>query len=803
MRIRRTGLFVLTLGVTAFVALLRAPAQQQPLQPVDDANFSGAKQVFASNCASCHGPDGTGGDRAPALSDNPALRRLAVEDIANIIRQGTSRGMPAFSSLPENEAMQLARWIHSMNQSASASAAPEQVAAGERFFFGAGGCSNCHMVRGRGGTNGPDLSDIGARSTIPEMEAVLDNPTSSVGIHSLSVCPGWSFCPDFSWAVVDVTLKNGATLRGFSHKRTEHELQLQTFDGTMRLLDESEYTAVRQEKQSYMPPLQAEPDQRKELLAYLSTLRGITAGPISGNSSPVSQADIDRMMRPRSGEWTSYNGTLDGNRYSSLDQINSSNVQQLQPQFLFSPGGTGLQGTPVVMDGIMYVTGGPQTCAINARTGSSIWCTPRTNGLASGASGGPRSQAKASAPTGPNRGVAVLGERVFYVSDDAFLVCLNRLTGAVMWSQPLAPTGATGRFYNSSAPLVVGGLVISGVAGGDGPLRGFIAALHADTGKLAWRFYTIPKPGEPPSETWTGNALSSGGGATWSTGSYDAETKTLYWAVGNPYPDTDADERKGSNLYTDSVVALDIETGHLKWYFQFTPGDTHDWDASEPLLLVDAAWHGKPRKLLLTAQRSGIFYVLDRTNGQFLLARPFVKKMTWASGFHPDGSPILAPGQIPTEAGTKTCPGVRGATNWYATAFDPHTRLFYVMAAEDCGIYGKSSHIFRNNPDPSDVGTRYVRALNIETGDIAWEKLLVGPQETNYTGVLATAGGLVFHGETGGDFAAVDAKTGKTLWTFRSNDSWRASPMTYMLDGRQYIAVMDGTNVISFALGYK
>jgi alcohol dehydrogenase (cytochrome c) len=218
---------------------------------------------------------------------------------------------------------------------------------------------------------------------------------------------------------------------------------------------------------------------------------------------------------------------------------------------------------------------------------------------------------------------------------------------------------------------------------------------------------------------------------------------------------------------------------------------------------VDTTWHGKPRKLLLSAQRSGIFYVLDRTNGKFLLAKPFVKKMTWASGFNADGSPILIPGQTPTVEGVKTCPGVRGATNWYSTAFDPHTRLFYVMAAEDCGVYRKIGRIWDNNPDPSDIGTRYVRALNIETGDMVWEKLLVGPQETNYTGVLATAGGLVFHGETGGDFAAVDAKTGKTLWTFRSNDSWRASPMTYMLDGRQYIAGTDGANVISFALGYR
>jgi PQQ-dependent dehydrogenase (methanol/ethanol family) len=769
---KKVRVVALAAGLVAFAIFFQARAQQEP---------TAARQIFETNCAACHGSGGA--------------------DIGNIIRQGTSGGMPAFSSLPASDVAGLAEWIHSMNLPALASAPLEQVGAGERFFFGEGGCSSCHMVHGRGAVNGPDLTNIAARSTLAEMEKVLDDPTSQMGVHSLALCPPWAFCPDFSWAMLDVTLKNGTLLRGFGHKRTEHELQLQSFDGKLQLLDAGQYTLVRQEKTSSMPPLRATPAQRQDLLAYLSRLGGIEAGPVSGPVPSVSQADIDTVIKPKRGEWPTYNGLLNGNRYSSLDQVNTSNVQQLQPQFIFSPGGTGLEVTPVVADGVMYVTGAAQTCAINARTGSSIWCTPRTNGLGSG--GDQKSQSRTSPPKGPNRGVALLGDRVFYVSDDAFIVCLNRLTGAVMWSQPLPEAGAIGKFYNSSAPIVVGDLVISGVAGGDAPLRGFIAAYHATTGELVWRFYTIPKPGEHPAETWTGRALPTGGGATWTTGSYDVETHTLYWAVGNPYPDTDPDQREGSNLYTNSVLALDGSTGKLKWYFQFTPQDTHDWDATEPLLLVDSIWHGKQRKLMLSAQRSGIFYVLDRTNGQFLLAKPFVKKMTWASGFHPDGSPIYIPGQTPTIAGTKTCPGVRGATNWYSTAFDPNTRLFYVMAAEDCGVYRKTGRIWDKNPDPSDLGTRYVRALNIETGDVVWEKLLTGPQETNYTGVLATAGGLVFHGETGGDFAAVDAKSGKTLWTFRSNDSWRASPMTYMVDGRQYIAGADGSNVISFALGYK
>ena len=452
-----------------------------------------------------------------------------------------------------------------MNLPALAHAPSEQVGAGERFFFGEGGCSGCHMVHGRGAVNGPDLTNIAARSTLPEMEKMLDDPTSQMGVHSLALCPPWAFCPDFSWAVLDVTLKNGSVLRGFGRKRTEHELQLQSFDGKLHLLDAGEYTLVQQEKASSMPPLKATPAQRQDLLAYLSSLGGIEAGPVSGPVPSLSQADIDTVMKPKRGEWPTYNGLLNGNRYSSLDQINTSNVQQLQPQFIFSPGGAGLEVTPVVVDDVMYVTGAAQTCAINARTGSSIWCTPRTNGLGSGVSSDQKNQAKT--PKGPNRGVALLGDRVFYVSDDAFIVCLNRLTGAVMWSQPLPEAGATGKYFNSSAPLVVGDLVISGVAGGDTPMRGFIAAYHATTGELAWRFYTIPKPGEPPAETWTGRALPTGGGATWTTGSYDVETHTLYWAVGNPYPDTDPDQREGSNLYTNSVLGVGRSDRQIQMVF--------------------------------------------------------------------------------------------------------------------------------------------------------------------------------------------------------------------------------------------
>jgi len=578
---------------------------------------------------------------------------------------------------------------------------------------------------------------------------------------------------------------------------------LQSLDGKFRMLSGTEIASIVQEKQSYMPQFRGTATERANLLAYLGTLGGINAGPLQHQVPPVPKSDIDAVMHPKPGDWVTYNGKRDGNHYNPLAQINVKNVAQLQPQWTFVPGGVGLEGEPIVVDGIMYITGGPQVCALDAKTGISIWCTPRTNGLGvQRAAGGRRNAQAAAPPAGPNRGVGILGDRLFYTSDDAYIVCLNRLTGAVMWTQALAEPSEKGKVYTSASVMIVDDLVITGIAGGDSPMRGFLVAYHANSGKEAWRFYTIPKPGEPLSETWVGRALETGGGATWHTGSYDPETKTLYWTVGNPFPDTDASERGGTNLYTNSVLAMDVATGKLKWHYQFTPYDTHDWDATQSMVLVDTVWKGRPRKLLMSAQRSGVFYVLDRITGEFLLAKPFVKKLTWADSFDPKtGEAHLVPGQVPNEEGVKTCPGVRGATNWYPPAFSPQTKLFYVMAAEDCGIYRSKGRIFGNNPDPTDPGTRLVRALNVETGELVWEKPMFGPQETDYSGVLATGGGLLFHGEVGGDFAAVDAKTGKTLYRFRTNDSWRATPMTYTVDGRQYIAAMVGQVLWAFALG--
>jgi PQQ-dependent dehydrogenase (methanol/ethanol family) len=748
------------------------------------------EQQFAKLCAGCHGEGATGTDRGPSFIDSRSLRRRSQGQIHDLIRNGTPGGMPAFA-LPEDELTAMARYVRNFNASAFEVRPAGDAAAGEGFFFGNGQCAACHMVHGRGKTNGPDLSNVGRELTVRDIEQTLADPTSRTGAHTSSLCPGYAFCPVDTWAVVNVRLRDGSSLRGFARAQGKHDLQLQTLDGKLHLLRDSEYAEVVREKKSLMPPLSATSEERRDLVAYLSSLGGIAIGSLQTADAPVPQI-------PAKGDWPTYNGTLDGNRHSELNQINTMNASGLQLQWSWSNPYQGLETTPLVSEGVLFVTAPNEVCALDSRSGRQIWCYSRPRNSAATIAG--------DAAKGANRGAALLGDRVFFSTDDAHLICLNRLTGALMWDVDVRE--GPGAMGSTGAPLVVGDLVITGIAGGDAPLRGYITAYKAATGQQVWRFFTVPKRGEPGSETWTkagpDDAIAIGGGATWTTGSYDAETGVLYWATGNPYPDTDGDERLGDNLYTNCVLALDAKTGKLRWHYQFTPHDLHDWDATEPFLLVNAPFRGRERKLLLHADRNGFFYVLDRVSGELLLGKPFVRKLTWASGIGSDGRPQLLDGNQPSRKGTKTCPAVRGATNWYSTAFNPATRLFYVMAVEDCNIYQQTkAGGFEPYRDPSDPAAKFLRALDIETGKIVWEVPQVGPPETNYSGVLSTAGGVVFYGETGGGFAAVNAKDGTTLWHFNTGQQWKASPITYMAAGKQYVAIAAGGNLFSFALPAK
>jgi PQQ-dependent dehydrogenase (methanol/ethanol family) len=348
------------------------------------------------------------------------------------------------------------------------------------------------------------------------------------------------------------------------------------------------------------------------------------------------------------------------------------------------------------------------------------------------------------------------------------------------------------RYGGTVAPLIVKNMVVAGVAGGDWGIRGFVAAYDANTGERVWRHWTVPAEGEPGIETWEGPGYKLGGGSTWLTGSYDPDTDTLFWATGNPWPNSDDSERGGDNLFTDSVLALDPANGKMKWYYQFTPHDTHDWDATEPNVLIDAEYRGEPRKLLLHADRNGFFYVFDRTDGELLLAKPFVNRVTWTSGIGADGRPMPAP---PSEL---SCP--EHATNWNGTAFSPVTRLYYVMATEHCRV-NLLPGSWKNAPRALEPGYKVLRALNIETGEIVWEVPQVGPIDgKRFAGILGTAGGLLFYGDPSGYFLAADERDGMTLWRMPLNATIKTSPMTYAVDGEQFVTLAVGSNVMTFGL---
>jgi PQQ-dependent dehydrogenase (methanol/ethanol family) len=737
-----------------------------------------APPQFTRTCALCHGNDGRGTDRAPTMVNSAHLRSMTDAEIATTIKKGRNR-MPAFP-LPDADIDRLVRYIRSLNETAASTAVPGDATKGEAIYFGAGQCSTCHVERGRGVSDGPDLSNIGSRMRLQTMQQVLENPGANT-------TPGY--------AMATVAMNDGTTLRGFLRAQGSHDVVVQTKDGKLYPLVDSEYKSVVEDQNSAMKPFTGTADEMRDLLAYLSTLNGVGAGPARTVQGSIPQADVDAVAHPGKGNWPNYNGAEDGNRNSALDQIDRKDVSKLQLQWDFSINFFGLETTPVVVDGVMYVTSNNQVYALSAKTGRQIWLYERPKSDGSKISG--------DAAIGVNRGVAVLGDRVFYLTDDAHLLALDRLTGALLWDID-TPEGAPGQFGGTAAPLVVGDLVVTGVSGGDNGIRGFVAAYKAETGELAWKFMTIPKTGDTGviAATWKGDALGLGGGATWTTGSADVDAGIVYWPVGNPHPDTNGDGRAGDNLYTNSDLALDAKTGKLLWYFQYTPHDLHDWDANQPLVLVNGKWKGQDRKLLLHANRNGFLYVLDRTTGKPLMATRMVDSLNWASGIDPKTwRPELLPANETTLAGTVGCPAVRGATNWYSTAYSPATRLYYVMTVEDCTVYRKADDGgYGRYNDPAHPAKKILRAFDIETGKAMWKIDMPGPVQSNYSGVLSTAGGLVFFGESSGAFAAVDAATGKYLWHFETNHAIKASPMTYEVDGRQYVAIASGANILSFAL---
>lgn len=743
------------------------------------------KELFASNCARCHGEDGAGGEFGPTLVDMARSGQPgSPAGLRDVIRNGIpGSGMPPFA-LPEEQLNELVAFLQALRSPAASLNVPGDPLTGEKYFFGDGKCSTCHMVHGRGGTSGPALSNLGRERKLAQIEQALDRPGTLE-------TPGYR--------IVSLRLRDGRRLRGFAKNENIFNIQLQTLDGVLHPLRRDQIAEMTREAKSLMPPLHATATEKRDLLAYLARLAASDSpdAQLSGSVPIGSGISFARIVDPQPDDWPSYNGRLSANRHSLLTEITPANVRQLGPKWIFPvPNARRLEVTPVVVDGIMYITTANQAYAVDATSGRPIWhyARPLTKGVIG------------DAGSAINRGVAVLGDRVFMVTDHAHLIALHRITGDLLWDTAMADYRE--HYGATSAPLVVKNLVISGTSGGDEGARGFIDAYDATTGKRVWRFWTMPKPGEAGSETWVGRAIEHGCGAAWLTGSYDADTNLIYWAIGNPCPDYNGDERKGVNLYTDAVVALQPDDGRLRWFYQFTPHDLHDWDAAAPLLLADIDFRGRKRKALMQANRNGFFYLLDRVTGEFILAEPFVKKMTWAKRIGADGRPELIANAVPTPQGTKACPAVEGATNWMSTAFNPQVGLYYVMALEACGIYTKSPAWWEPGQSfygggsrrvPDEKPQKVVRAIDPRTGKIAWEIPQIGSGDS-WGGLLSTASGLLFFMDDSGALAAVDGTRGDPLWHFQTNHSWHASPMTYRAAGRQYVAVAAGSSIIAFGL---
>ncbi|MGH9625290.1 MAG: acido-empty-quinoprotein group A [Bryobacteraceae bacterium] len=501
------------------------------------------------------------------------------------------------------------------------------------------------------------------------------------------------------------------------------------------------------------------------------------------------QVTPEMLLHPPANSWPTYNGDYSGRRFSSLKQIDAKNVASLKTAWVYRAKNYGKAGfgsviksTPLEVNGALYFTMPDNIWAVDARTGREIWHYkyPPNQGMHIG-----------------QRGVAMWGNWLYFESPDCNLISLDAKDGKVRWQKKIADVKL--EYFCTMSPLVVGNHIVAGVGGDSLDNPGYLLSLDPETGAVQWRWDTEPSPGQPGANTWPdANARKHGGGMTWMTGTYDPELHLIYWGIGNPNPVHDGATRKGDDLWTCSIVALNVDTGKMAWGYQVSPHDTHDWDAVQTPVLFDAVIHGKKRKLLAQASRNGYFFVLDRTNGHHILTAPFIHT-NWTLGLNPNGQPIPNPKKEPTRNGTLVSPSSNGATNWFAPSFDPQTGLFYVMASQSYSVFyltaeGKPEG-FAGRDDFLNFPGK-VEAIDYQTGKIRWTHDMGGVG----TGLLTTAGGLLFAGDTSAHFLAIDAKTGKTLWHAGIGANQMNGAITYMLDGKQYVLVGAGDSLVAFTL---
>lgn len=534
----------------------------------------------------------------------------------------------------------------------------------------------------------------------------------------------------------------------------------------------------------------------------------VTIGLLAG-ATAFGQVTFDRLLHAEKEpqNWLSYSGTMLSQRYSTLTEITPANVKNLEMKWAYQARSTEkFETTPLVVDGIMYFTQAPNdVIAVDAATGRTFWTYNYV----------PSTDARPCCGR-VNRGVAILGSTLFMGTIDGHLLALDATNGHPLWNVEVG--SAKSGYAITHAPLIIKDKVVVGVAGGEYGIRGYIAAYDAKTGKEAWRFYTIPGPGEPGHDSWDKDSWQHGGAPVWLTGSYDSDTNLTYWGIGNPGPDYHGNDRGGDNLYSDCVVALDADTGKLKWYFQFTPHDVYDYDAVQIPVLADMEWKGRSRKVMLWANRNGFAYVLDRTNGEFLRGAPF-SKVTWATGLDERGRPMRVALNNPSTPGPTTYPGPIGATNWYSPSYSPRTGLFYIPAWDNYhanysdeptqfvegrnymggrgagSLPGLRAPVVLKRKEEDGYGA--VRAIDPKTGEKKWEFKMA---DVTSSGILTTASDLLFTGSREGYFSALNAKDGTLLWKISAGGEIAMGPMTYSVNGKQYVVFAAGASLFSFAL---